>query len=1066
MRFGHFFIDRPRFATVLSILLIIVGILAYLNLPVAQYPEVAPPTIVVRAVYPGATPEVIADTVATPIEQEVNGVEGMLYMTSQSTSDGVMTLTITFALGTDLDIAQVLVQNRVAIAEPRLPEEVRRLGVTTQKSSPDLMMVVHLQSPDDSYDQLYISNYAFLQIRDVLSRIGGVGDITIFGAREYSMRVWLDPERLQSLNLTAGDVVAALRQQNVQVATGTLGQPPMPYDNAFQFTVTTQGRFMEADEFSKVIVRAGDDGRLVRVGDVARVELGARDYVTNSYLDGKPAVAIAIFQRPGTNALATAEEIQQTMNELAGDFPAGLAHRIVYNPTEFVAESVDAVYTTIFEAVALVILVIIIFLQSWRAAIIPIAAIPVSLIGTFAVMSALGFSLNNLTLFGLVLAIGIVVDDAIVVVENIERKLQDGLSPREASKVTMDEVGTALIAMALVLVAVFIPTAFLGGISGQFFRQFAVTIAVATVISAFNSLTLSPALGAILLRSREEEDQESLWYRILGPGFDGFNQMFDRASEWYGHRLCRVVKRPGLWLGVFVLLIGLTVWMFRVVPGGFIPQQDQGYVIVAVELPKGASLQRTDDVIQRATEIILETPGAYRAVAFAGFSGATFSNASNAGAIFVTLKPFAQRKPGVNASSLVQTLQQRLFAIQEAMIFVIEPPPVRGLGNGGGFKMMVQDRQGRGLKALEGATWNLVGAANQAEETERVFSLFSTSTPQYYLDIDRTKAEMLQVPVENVFEALEIELGSAYVNDFNLFGRTYRVTAQADAPYRLEPEDIARLRARSETGAMVPLGSVANVVATTGPDRVVRHNLYPSSEIQGDAAAGRSSGEALGRMEALAEQSLPAGLSYEWTEIAYQQRSAGQVGLLIFPLSVLFVFLLLSAQYESWSLPLAIILIVPLCLLFAILGVAVRGMDNNILTQIGFVVLVGLATKNAILIVEFAKQQEDLGKNRWQAAVDAARLRLRPILMTAFAFILGVVPLVTASGAGAEMRQALGTAVFSGMLGVTLLGLLLTPVFYVVTRGFVLGDQADAGDCSVSADQPPAVDQHQQEAKD
>lgn len=1037
MRFAHFFIDRPRFATVLSILLVITGLLAYFGLPVAQYPEVAPPTIVVRAIYPGATPEEIADSVATPVEQEVNGVEGMLYMTSQSTSDGVMTLTITFELGIDLDTAQVLVQNRVAIAEPRLPEEVRRLGITTQKSSPDLMMVVHLESPDNTYDQLYISNYAFLRIRDVLARVDGVGSMTIFGAREYSMRVWLDPEILQSLNLTAGDVVNALRQQNVQVASGGLGQPPMPTDNAFQFLVTTQGRFMEAEEFGNVIVRAGDDGRLIRVRDVARVELGARDYVTNSYLDGKPAVAIAIFQRPGSNALETAERIQDSMAGLASDFPRGLAHRIVYNPTEFVAESVVAVYHTIFEAVALVILVIVLFLQSWRAAIIPIVAIPVSLIGTFAVMALLGYSLNNLSLFGLVLAIGIVVDDAIVVVENIERKLNDGLAPREATRVTMNEVGTALIAMALVLVAVFIPTAFLGGISGQFFRQFAITIAVATVISAFNSLTMSPALGALLLRKHSAADDRTVWYRVLGPVFNRFNQAFERMSHWYGRQLAKVVRRPALWLSLFVVLIGLTVVMFQKVPGGFIPEQDQGYVIVAVELPKGASLKRTDDVILRATEIIRNTPGAYRVVAFAGFSGATFSNASNAGAIFVTLKPFAERGPGESSAALVDNLQAALARIQEAMIFVINPPSVRGLGNGGGFKMMVQDRGGRGLRVLEQATWQLAGAANQAAETVRVFTLFSNGTPQYYLDIDRTKAEMLKVPVENIFETLEVNLGSAYVNDFNLFGRTYRVTAQADAQYRLEPRDIARLRARSETGAMVPLGSVARVVPTTGPGRVVRHNLYPSAELQGDTAPGGSSGAALNRMEQLASRLLPDGFDFEWTELAYQERSAGQVGLLIFPLSVLFVFLLLSAQYESWSLPLAIILIVPLCLLFAISGVALRGMDNNILTQIGFVVLVGLATKNAILIVEFAKQRQDQGADRWQAAVDAARLRLRPILMTALAFILGVLPLVVATGAGAEMRQALGTTVFSGMIGVTAMGLFLTPVFYVVIRGFV-----------------------------
>ena len=1039
MRFGHFFIDRPRFAAVVSILIIIVGLIGYLALPVTQYPEVAPPTIVVRAVYPGATPEVIADTVATPIEQEVNGVEGMLYMTSQATADGQMSLNIVFELGTDLDTAQVLVQNRVAIAEPRLPEEVRRLGVTTQKSSPDLMMIVHLESPDNSYDQLYISNYAILQVRDVLARIDGVGSIIIFGAREYSMRVWLDPVKLATLDLTAGDVVHALRSQNVQVAGGTLGAPPVSTGNAFQLTVNTQGRFVDAQQFREVIVKRAPDGRLTRVGDIARVELGSRDYVTNSYLDGKPAVAIGIFQRPASNALATADDVLQTMETLAGDFPSGLNYRVVYNPTEFIAESVDAVYATIFEAVALVILVIVVFLQSWRAALIPIIAIPVSLIGTFAVMAAAGFSLNNLSLFGLVLAIGIVVDDAIVVVENIERNLERGLAPKEAARVTMDEVGTALVSIALVLSAVFIPTAFLGGISGQFFRQFALTIAVATIISAFNSLTLSPALGAILLREKGEPEGRfgRAWAFLLGPFFRLFNRGFDRMSAGYATAVCRVARRPAVVLITYAALLGLTVLLFQRVPGGFIPQQDQGYLIVAVELPQGASLDRTDTVILRATDIIGSTPGAERVIGFAGFSGATFSNASNAGAIFVGLKPFEERGSGDSAAEVVGKLRAVLGEIREAQIYVIEPPPVRGLGTGGGFKMMVQDRGGRGLATLEQATWSLVGAANQAPEARQVFSTFSTATPRYYLEIDRTRAEMLQVPVENVFEALQVYLGSAYVNDFNLFGRTYRVTAQADEPYRLEPVDIMRLRARNTAGGMVPLGSVLEVRDTTGSDRLVRHNLYPAAEIQGSTAAGFSSGESIRAMEQLAAQSLPDGIDFEWTEIAYQERQAGNVGLLIFPLSVVFVLLLLTAQYESWSLPVAIVLIVPLCILFALLGVWLRGMDNNVLTQIGFIVLIGLASKNAILIVEFARQQEESGQSVYSAATNAAQLRLRPILMTSFAFILGVVPLAIATGAGAEMRRALGTAVFSGMLGVTLAGLFFTPVFYVVIRRMV-----------------------------
>ncbi|MEM7707083.1 MAG: multidrug efflux RND transporter permease subunit [Pseudomonadota bacterium] len=1041
MNLGHFSIDRPRFAAVLSIFIILLGLIAYGGLPVAQYPEVAPPTIVVRAAYPGATPEIIADTVATPIEQEVNGVEGMLYMQSSSTSDGVMQLTVTFALGTDLDTAQVLVQNRVASAEPRLPEEVRRLGVVTQKSSPDLMMVVHLLSPDDTYDQLYISNYAFLQIRDVLARIDGVGSITVFGAREYSMRVWLDPDRLAQRNLTASDVVAALRSQNVQVAGGSLAQPPLDADRAFQYTVNTQGRFTEAQEFREVIVAAGDDGRLVRVGDVARVELGARDYVTNSYLNGDPAVAIAIFQRPGSNALQTAEEIQATMARLQKDFPAGLDYRVVYNPTEFVAESVAAVYTTIIEAVLLVILVIIVFLQDWRAALIPIAAIPVSLIGTFAVMAGFGFSLNNLSLFGLVLAIGIVVDDAIVVVENVERNMEEGEAPRDAARITMTEVGGALVSIALVLSAVFIPAAFLGGISGQFFRQFALTIASATIISALNSLTLSPALAAILMRPKGSDDSVfgRLWERVLGGFFRLFNRGFTRLANGYGDAVCRFSRRPAISLVLFVLMIGLTVLALQRVPTGFIPEQDRGYVIVAAELPKGASLARTDAVIQKAIGIINETPGTGPVVAFAGFSGATFANASNAGAMFVTLKPFEERGPEESANAVIGQLWGRLGAIQEAQVFVIAPPAVSGLGNGGGFKMMVQDRSGRGLKTLEGASWQLIGQANQLPEATQVFTTFGTASPQYFLDIDRTKAEMLNLPVENVFETLQVFLGSAYVNDFNLFGRAYRVTAQADGPFRIDPRDILTLRARNNDGAMVPLGSVASLRTTTGADRVVRFNLYPATEVQGATPPGVSSGQTLTAMENLADASLPAGMSYEWTELAYQQRSGGSAGLLVFPLSVLFVFLLLTAQYESWSLPLAILLIVPLCILFALLGIALRGMDNNILTQIGFIVLIGLASKNAILIVEFAKQQESLGKSIYDAATNAAQLRLRPILMTSFAFILGVVPLVIASGPGAEMRQVLGTAVFSGMLGVTLVGLFLTPVFYVVIRRWVRG---------------------------
>ena len=1045
MRIGHFFIDRPRFAAVLSILIVLVGVLAYLQLPVTQYPEIAPPTVEITAFYPGATPETVADTVATPIEQAINGVEGMLYMTSSSTADGSMSLSVAFELGTDLDTAQILVQNRVSSAEPRLPEEVRRLGVTVQKSSPDIMMVIHLLSPDDTFDQLYISNYALLRVTDVLRRIDGVGNVVVFGAREYGMRIWLDPEKLAARSLTAGDVVTALRAQNVQVSAGSLGQPPVPSGAAFQLKIGAPGRFERPEEFEQVIVKSGADGRLTRVADVARVELGAQDYGRNSYLNGQAAAGIAMFQRPGSNALETAQELRGTIEQLSEGFPEGLEYEIAYDPTVFVEESVSAVYHTIFEAVALVILVIILFLQSWRAALIPILAIPVSLVGTFAVMAVAGFSLNNLSLFGLVLAIGIVVDDAIVVVENIERNLDLGLGPREAARVTMDEVGTALVSIALVLSAVFVPTAFLGGISGQFFRQFGLTIAVATLISAFNSLTLSPALGAIILKAKDAPRSGfgKLWYGVLGPIFRLFDRVFDRATELYSASVGRIVRRPLVSVVVFLVLLGFGAFVFTTVPGGFIPQQDQGFLIVAASLPPGAALERTDDVVLEATEILRRQPGISDVVGIVGLSGATFSTASNAAALFVILDPFEERGPEESASSLVGKVQGALGEIREAQFFVIDPPPVRGLGRGGGFKMMVENRGGADLRELEAVTWQLAGAANQSPQIARAFTTFDTAQPRYSLEVDRTKAEQLDVPLESLFQTLQVQLGSAYVNDFNRFGRTYRVTAQADASHRLRPGDLRKLYTRSRSGEMVPLGSMVELGRASGPDRVVRHNLYPAAELQGAAPPGVSSGEAIEAMAELARENLPPGYAFEWTEIALQEEEAGSAGLWIFPLSVLFVFLVLTAQYESWSLPLAVILIVPLCVVFALLGVWIAGMENNILTQVGFVVLIGLACKNAILIVEFARQKEEEGLDRFRAAAEAARLRLRPILMTSFAFILGVVPLVIASGAGAEMRQNLGTAVFAGMIGVTMTGLFLTPVFYVGIRRMVRGPGDD-----------------------
>ncbi len=1102
---SRFFVDRPIFATVLSVLIVIVGLIAYFTLPVSQYPEVTPPTIVVRTSFPGANPEVIADTVATPLEQEINGVEDMLYMSSQSTSDGQMQLTITFELGTDIDKAQVLVENRIAVAEPRLPEEVRRIGVIVRKSSPDMLLVVHLVSPDNTYDQLYISNYALINVYDVLTRIKGVGNVTVFGAREYSMRVWLDPEKLYSMGMTVSDVVQSLREQNVEVAAGVIGQPPVPQGNAYQLSVNTLGRLVEADQFSDVVIRTGEEGRIVRLKDVARVELGARDYGVNSYLDGKPAQAIGIFQLPGSNALATAQAVEKTMARISKDFPKGLEYRIVYNPTIFVRQSINEVYHTLFVAFMLVFIVVIIFLQDWKAALLPMIDAVVSLVGTFAVMSAFGFSLNNLSMFGLVLAIGIVVDDSIVVVENIKRWMSKGLEPREATLKAMAEITGPVLAITLVLSSVFIPTAFLPGISGQFYKQFALTIAVSTILSAVNALTLAPARAVQLIKPDSEAEKQEplprvgiaaiagfaayslltgyiasiLGIHIPGNGYDpaatsestaalwavrivlfaagcaagwfvgpyvnlvlkkvfgGFNRFFDRASKSYGSSVNRLLRFSTIAIIVYCGLIGLTYLGFTRVPSGFIPAQDQGYLIVDVALPDGASLERTDAVIARATNIILDTPGIAYAVGFAGFSGSTFSNSSDAGVIFTPLDPFSERaRNGPTLDQIIADLSQRLSVIQEARLIVISPPPVRGLGTAGGFKMMVQDRSGVGLKELEKAAYALIGAANQEPGLTRVYTTFSTRTPQIYAEVDRTKAKKLDVPLTNIFDTLQVYLGSVYVNDINLFGRVYRVTAQSEGGFRQQPEDIAKLRTRSANGDSVPLGSVVDIKSETGPDRVVRYNLFPAIEVNGATLPGFSSGQAIQAMDKLAGQILPAGVGFEWTDLAYQEVTQGNASLFIFPLCVLFVFLILSSLYESWSLPLAIILIVPMCLLSAITGLWLRSMDNNILTQIGFVVLVGLACKNAILIVEFAKDYQETGKGREEAVVEAARVRLRPILMTSFAFILGVVPLVIAAGAGAEMRQALGTSVFSGMFGVTFFGLFLTPVFYVVIRKF------------------------------
>jgi len=1044
MNLAKFFIDRPIFATVLSLIIIIVGAIAFTTLPVEQYPQLAPPTIQVAATYPGATAETVAATVATPIEQEINGIEGMIYMSSQSTADGRMVLTVTFELGTDLDAAQVLVQNRVAVAEPRLPEEVRRLGVTTRKSTPDLMLVINLYSPDNTYDQTYIGNYAVLNIRDRIRRINGIGDTGLFGASEYAMRIWLDPDVIQSYGLTAGDVLAALRAQNVQVASGTLNQAPQPTQNYFEYTVQTQGRLQAPEEFGNIVVKSGDQGRIVRLRDVARIELGAQDYLTRGYLGEFPAVALPVYQQPGSNALATASAVIAKMEEIAKEFPPGLTYKIAYNPTEFIAQSVEAVQLTVYEAIALVVIVIVVFLQSWRAAIIPVVAIPVSIIGCFAAMAVLGYSLNNLTLFGLVLAIGIVVDDAIVVVENMERNVRAGLAPRDAARKTMEEVGGALVAMGLVLVAVFLPTIFLQGISGKFYQAFGVTIAVATVISVFVSLTLSPALATLLMKPHAHAAQAPARGGFRSPVayfFNRFNRALDWLSERYARLVATLVRRGGTMLLAYAGLIGAALWLFSHVPSGFIPAQDQGYLIVSIQLPPGAAISETDKVIVDATRRILAIDGFENAVAFSGFSGATRTNATNAGAIFTALESFEERsRKGLTFDALLGQLRAEMASIKEANIIVQTPPPVRGIGSAGGFRMMIQDRAGRGPRLLDEAVHSLAAAANGAGNpaVNHVRTFFETNTPQIYLDIDREKAERLKVPVARLFEALEVYLGSAFVNDFNYLGRTFRVTAQADAPFRLSEDDALRIRVRSDDGNMVPLGSIATIRSTAGPSRVPRYNLYPAAELLGDYTPGFSSGEGLDTMERLARQVLPEGIGFEWTELAYQERATGNTAAIAFVLAVVFVFLLLAAQYESWTLPLSVILIVPMCLLSAIAGVALMGMDNNILTQIGFVVLVGLASKNAILIVEFARDLEARGRDLYAAAVEAARLRLRPILMTSFAFILGVVPLVIAEGAGAEMRRALGVAVFSGMLGVTFFGLIFTPVFYVLCRKLAL----------------------------
>jgi hydrophobe/amphiphile efflux-1 (HAE1) family protein len=1039
MRFSHFFIDRPIFAAVLSIILTIVGAIVQQSLPVSEYPEIAPPTVNIRATYPGASAQVLAETVATPIEQEVNGVDNMLYVTSQSVGDGTLSIDVVFKPGTDVDTAQVLVQNRVSVAQPRLPQQVQQLGVTVRKASPDLMMVVHMTSPDGSRTQQYISNYATLYVKDQLARLDGVGDVQVFGARDYSMRVWLDPGKVASRGLTAGDVVDAIRAANLQVAAGAINQPPANGPGAFQLSVQTLGRLTDVEQFGDIVIRSDPGGTgYVRVRDVARVELGSQDYTINAYLDRDVATAIIIYQRPGSNALTTAALVKAAMAQAQKDFPPGLNYSVVYNPTEFIQQSVNEVVRTLFEALILVAIVVVLFLQTWRAAIIPLVAIPVSLVGCFLVMGLVGITFNTLSLFGLVLAIGIVVDDAIVVVENVERYLEQGLSPKDAAHETMDEVGSALIAIALVLCAVFIPTTFITGLQGSFYRQFAITIAAATAISCFVSLTLSPALAALLLRPHGEAPKRGMLYRVATPVrvfFRGFNWAFDRLSLGYAGLARRLIRFGVVVLVVYAALIYAAYDRLAKTPTGLIPQLDRGYLIAAFQLPPGASLKRADAVIRQASEIILHRPGVEHSVAFVGFDGATFTNAPNTGVIFVPLKPFEERVgPTLTADAIRIDIQKQLASIHDAFVFVLSPPSVPGIGTGGGLKGYVQDRSGRGLPALEQATWAVAGTAQQTPGFAQAFTLFNTHTPQIYADINRTKAELLQVPIDNVFEALSVYMGSAYVNDFNLLGRTYEVNVQADNQFRTTLRDVENLKTRNKLGNIVPIGAVATFHDATGPFRVPRYNLYPAAEIQLNLAHGYSTGQAIATVEAIAQRVLPQGFGFEWTEIALQEKLAGNTAALAFGLAVVFVFLLLAALYESWLLPLAVVLIVPMCILAAMIGVNLRGLDRNILVEIGLVVLVGLAAKNAILIVEFARQAEEEGATRLDAAVAAARTRLRPILMTSLAFILGVVPLAVATGAGAEMRQSLGTAVFFGMLGVTLFGLLFTPVFYVLVR--------------------------------
>jgi len=1037
MNLSRFFIDRPIFAAVVSILIFIAGLVSMFRLPISEYPEVAPPSVVVAAQFPGASPAVIAETVATPLEEQINGVEGMLYMSSLATTDGMMQLTVTFKIGTDADLAQQMVQNRVSQATPRLPDIVRQIGITTVKSSPDITMVVHVTSPDESYDALYLSNFATLNVKDRLTRIPGIGQVQVFGAGDYAMRIWLNPEKINERGMNATEVINAIRGQNIQVSTGTIGGPPYTDGANVQLPINAKGRLTSPEEFNNVIIKRDENGVVTRLADVARVELAAQQYSMGSMLDNKEAAGIGIFAMPGSNALEISQNVRAAMEEAKKSFPPGVDYDIAYDPTKFVNDSIESVIHTLLEAVLLVVIVVIVFLQTWRASIIPLLAVPVSIVGTFGALLALGFSINVLSLFGLILAIGIVVDDAIVVVENVERNISEGLSPRDATIQAMKEVTGPIIATMLVLTSVFVPIAFVSGLTGQFYQQFATTIAIAVVISTINSLTLSPAMSALLLRDHDapKDRLTKIIDGVFGRFFHHFNRLFKRSARRYERGVGGIVKHKALMMVVYLLFLIATAFVFKLVPPGFVPAQDKGYVIAFAQLPQGATLERTGEVIDQMNKIMMGHPGIQHVVSFPGLSINGFTSSSSAGIAFGTLKPFEERQgKGMSGFEIAETLQQQFFGIDQAFVAVFPPPAVSGMGAIGGFKLQVEDRADLGFETLDRVMKEVTGKAYQNPALSGIFSSYNIDTPQLFANVDRTKAQQLGINISDIFDTMQVYLGSIYINDFNQFGRTYQVVAQADKEYRATADDISRLRVRNDRGEMVPLGSVVQVSETFGPATAMRYNGFRAADLNGDTGMGYSSGEAQAAIVKILEETLPQGMEFEWTDLTYQQILAGNTTIYIFPLCILLVFLVLAAMYESLTLPLAVILIVPMSILSAIFGVWVSGGDNNIFTQIALFVLAGLACKNAILIVEFARELEHQGKGIIEAAREACFLRLRPILMTSFAFIMGVLPLVFSTGAGAEMREAIGISVFSGMLGVTFFGLLFTPVFYVMLR--------------------------------